>query len=207
MDLAVPAAQRLVGIRSLFQNSFDVSAIAEFVLGRYRRLATPQQIQDFVPLYQEYTVQTYGRQLSYLAGSRLVLQDARPQGAETVVGSNVVTPSGGSYRVDWYAVDRGGACKIADLVIEGVSMKMSHRDEIARWIEVTAAVSHRRSRYCDNKSAEPISWGEAQRPRLEAPTRTTTPTPCPLQAARLWHAARRWDRDTRAKQRQGASFS
>jgi phospholipid transport system substrate-binding protein len=38
--------------------------------------------------------------------------------------------------VDWYAVDRGGAYKISDLVIEGVSMKMTHRNEVARWIEI-----------------------------------------------------------------------
>ena len=38
--------------------------------------------------------------------------------------------------MDWCAVARGGAYKISDLVIEGVSMKMTHRNEIARWIEI-----------------------------------------------------------------------
>jgi phospholipid transport system substrate-binding protein len=136
MDSSVPAAQRLAGIRSLFRSSFDVAPITEFVLGRYRWIATPQQIQDFSALYQEYTVQTYTQQLSHLAGARLVLQNARPQGSETVVGSNVVAPSGGTYHVDWCAVDRGGACRISDLVIEGVSMKMTHRNEVAHWIEI-----------------------------------------------------------------------
>ncbi|MGD9616413.1 MAG: phospholipid-binding protein MlaC [Alphaproteobacteria bacterium] len=136
MPSSVPAAQRLAGIRHLLQSSFDVTAITDFVLGRYKWIATPQQIRDFSALYQEYTVQTYSRQLSYLAGARLVLQNMRPSGAETIVGSNVVAPSGGSYRVDWHAVDRGGMYKIADLVIEGVSMKMTHRNEVARWIEI-----------------------------------------------------------------------
>jgi phospholipid transport system substrate-binding protein len=136
MDSSVPAAQRLDGIRNLLRSSFDVSAITNFVLGRYRWIATPQQIQDFSSLYQEYTVQTYSRQLSHLAGAQLVLQNARSLGAETIVSSNVVTPSGGSYRVDWCAGDRGGTYKISDLIIEGVSMKVTHRDEVARWIEI-----------------------------------------------------------------------
>jgi phospholipid transport system substrate-binding protein len=136
MQSSIPAAQRLDGIRSLFQSSFDVTPMTEFVLGRYRGIATPQQIRDFFSLYQEYTVQTYGRQLGQLAGAQLALQNARPASSETIVSSNVIVPSGGSYRVDWYAVDRGGAYKISDLVIEGVSMKMTHRNEVARWIEI-----------------------------------------------------------------------
>lgn len=136
MDSGIPAAQRLAGIRNLLHSSFDVTAITDFVLGRYKFLATPQQLRDFAALYQEYTVQTYSRQLSHLAGSRLALQNARPFGAETVIASSIVTPSGGSYRVDWHVADRGGADRISDLVIEGVSMKMTHRNEVARWIEV-----------------------------------------------------------------------
>jgi phospholipid transport system substrate-binding protein len=136
MHSSTPAAQRLDGIRNLFQSSFDATPITEFVLGRYRWMATPTQIRDFFTLYQEYTVRTYGRRLSQLENAQLVLQNVRPYGAETVVSSNIVTPSGGNYRVDWYAVDRGGTYRISDLVIEGVSMKMTHRNEVARWIEV-----------------------------------------------------------------------
>jgi phospholipid transport system substrate-binding protein len=136
MDSDVPETQRLEGIRNLFRSYFDVTPITEFVLGRYRRTATPQQIQDFFSLYQEYTVRTYSRKLSQLAGAQLILQNAQSLGAEIIVGSNIITPSGGSYRVDWYAVNRGGVYKISDLVIEGVSMKMTHQNEVARWIEI-----------------------------------------------------------------------
>jgi phospholipid transport system substrate-binding protein len=136
MDSGIPAVQRLAAIRNLLRNSFDVTAITDFVLGRYKLVATPQQLRDFALLYQEYTVQTYSRQLSHLAGAQLALQNTRPSGAETIVGSSIVTPGGGTYRVDWYVADRGGMNKISDLVIEGVSMKMTHRNEVARWIEV-----------------------------------------------------------------------
>src|SRR4051812_42408540 len=120
MDSGIPAAQRLAAIRNLLRNSFDVTAITDFVLGRYKWAATPPQVRDFAALYQEYTVQTYSRQLNHLVGAQLVLQNARPSGAETIVGSSVATPGGGTYRVEWYVVDRGGMNKISDLVIEGV---------------------------------------------------------------------------------------
>src|SRR4051812_9487292 len=80
MDSGMVAGQRLAGIRNLLRSSFDVTAITDFVLGSYKRVATPQQLRDFAALYQEYTVQTYSRQLSHLAGSQLVLQNVRPSG-------------------------------------------------------------------------------------------------------------------------------
>src|SRR4051794_24696936 len=71
MQSSLPAAQRRDGIRNLFQSSFDVTPMTEFVLGHYRGIATPQQIRDFFSLYQEYTVQTYGRQLVNWRGASL----------------------------------------------------------------------------------------------------------------------------------------
>src|SRR5687768_10787331 len=44
----VPAAQRLARFRELFRNDFDVPGIGQFVLGRYWRIATPQEQQEFL---------------------------------------------------------------------------------------------------------------------------------------------------------------
>src|SRR4051794_17047377 len=50
MDSGMPAGQRLAGIRNLLRGSFDVTAITEFVLGSYKRIATPSQLRDFAAL-------------------------------------------------------------------------------------------------------------------------------------------------------------
>jgi phospholipid transport system substrate-binding protein len=38
-------------------------------------------------------------------------------------------------QIDWYLVNRGGDYKITDLSIGGISMKVTQRDEFARWIQ------------------------------------------------------------------------
>ncbi|HTT79520.1 MAG TPA: ABC transporter substrate-binding protein, partial [Stellaceae bacterium] len=51
---AVPQEQRLARFRVLFREDFDVPEIARFVLGRYWRVATPDERQEFMRLFQEY---------------------------------------------------------------------------------------------------------------------------------------------------------
>jgi len=51
----VPAPQRIVAFRQLFQAAFDVPGIAQFALGLNWRYLNTQQQQEFVNLFGEYT--------------------------------------------------------------------------------------------------------------------------------------------------------
>lgn len=50
-------------------------------------------------------------------------------GGETVVGR------ARERRVDWHVVNAGGGCRVTDVVVGGVSMKASQRNEIAGIIQ------------------------------------------------------------------------
>jgi phospholipid transport system substrate-binding protein len=56
--------QRFVRFQQLFRTDFDVPAIARFVLGRYWRLASPAQQQEFLTLYENHILQTFSGRLS-----------------------------------------------------------------------------------------------------------------------------------------------
>lgn len=131
---SVPSAQRLARFRELFRNDFDVPGIGQFVLGRYWRIATPQEQQEFLALFQEYIVRAYSTRLSEYGGEPFRVTGARPNGAETVVASEIIRPNGGRIVVDWYLIDRGGF-KITDVYVGGVSMKVTQRDEFASVIQ------------------------------------------------------------------------
>jgi phospholipid transport system substrate-binding protein len=130
----VPAAQRLQRFRELFASDFDISGIAQFVLGRYWRVATPQEQQDFQRLLNEYLAQAYSARLAEYAGEPFHALGARPNGEETVVNSEIVRGDGNKIRVDWYLVNRG-SWKITDAYVAGVSMKVTQRDEFASVIQ------------------------------------------------------------------------
>src|SRR3954447_20393458 len=65
---SVSPAQRLARFRELFRNDFDVPGIGQFVLGRYWRVATPQEQQEFLALFQEYIVRAYTTRLAEYGG-------------------------------------------------------------------------------------------------------------------------------------------
>ena len=130
----VPAAQRLQRFRELFQSDFDIPGIGQFVLGRYWRVATPQEQQEFLKLLNEYLAQAYSARLAEYAGEPFRAISSRPNGDETVVYSEITRGDGSKIRVDWYLVQRNG-WKISDAYVAGVSMKVTQRDEFASVIQ------------------------------------------------------------------------
>lgn len=127
-------AERLQRFRQLFASDFDIPGIGQFVLGRYWRVATPQEQQDFLKLLNEYLAQAYSARLAEYAGEPFRAIGAKPNGDETIVASEITRTDGNKIRIDWHLVDRGG-WKITDAYVAGVSMKVTQRDEFASVIQ------------------------------------------------------------------------
>jgi phospholipid transport system substrate-binding protein len=131
---SVSPAQRLARFRELFSTEFDVPGIGRFVLGRYWRIATPQEQQEFLQMFQEYVARAYSARFGAFGGEPFRVTGTRPSGAETVVSSEIVLASG-PVGLDWYLVDNGGQYKITDVYVAGISMKVTQRDEFAAVIQ------------------------------------------------------------------------
>jgi ABC-type transporter MlaC component len=131
----LPPEQREQRLRQLFSRYFDIGHIAAFALGRYRSLATPEQLRQYGELYVTFTVEVYGRQLGQYANLPLRITGSRLYGEEPVVTSEVSRPGGSPVKIDWYLVDRHGRWKVSDVNIAGISMKGSQRQYFAQWIE------------------------------------------------------------------------
>ena len=131
---SVPEAQRLARFRVLFHDDFDLPGIGRFVLGRYWNTATPQEQQEFLNLFQEYIVRAYSARLGQYAGEPFRVTGSRPNGAETIVSSEILR-QGAPVGVDWYLNGAGGRYKITDVYVSGVSMKVTQRDEFAAVIQ------------------------------------------------------------------------
>ena len=128
---SVSLAQRVERFRALFHNDFDVPGIGRFVLGRYWRVATPEEQQDFLQLFQEYIVRAYATRLGEYGGEPFRVTGSRPNGPETIVASEIARPNSAPIEVDWYVLQEGGHYKISDVYVGGVSMKVTQRDEFA----------------------------------------------------------------------------
>lgn len=133
-DPRVPRQQRFSQLRLLFDHYFDMGHVAAFALGRYRLLATPQELQQYSDLYDTFTVLVYSDRLAQFAGAQVQITSAYSDGAEPVVTSEISRPAGGSAKIDWHLVDRHGRWKVSDVVIDNVSMRASQRQYFAQWI-------------------------------------------------------------------------
>jgi phospholipid transport system substrate-binding protein len=132
----IPAPQRLVAFRQLFQAAFDVPGIAQFALGLNWRFLNPQQQQEYVNLFGEYTAQAYATALGQYAGARVKVGGVSQSPAgEVIVSSKIKRAGAAPVRIRWYLVDQGGQYKIVDVVVEGVSQRITGRNELAGVIQ------------------------------------------------------------------------
>jgi phospholipid transport system substrate-binding protein len=132
----VDPSLRVARFRELFRDDFDVPGIARFVLGRYWRLATPAQQQEFVRLFTNYIALVYANRLAEYSGETLRVLATRsgPDGA--LVSSEIIRTNGQPpARVDWLMTPHDGTYKISDVIIDGISMGITQRSEFASFIQ------------------------------------------------------------------------
>jgi phospholipid transport system substrate-binding protein len=132
---SVPEAQRTAHFRQLFASDFDLQGASRFVLGPAGRNLDPEQQQEFQTLFRDYLAQAYSTRLAQYAGEPFHVTGARPNGEETVVSSQVVRRGGTPVEMDWHVINRGGRFLVTDVYVDGVSMKVTHRQEFAAIIQ------------------------------------------------------------------------
>ncbi len=136
-DLSVPKDLREQRFRTMLQENFDVPNISRFVLGRYWRVATPAQQQEFIELFKEMVVQIYMTKLKDYRGQSLQVVGGRldGDGKYALVETTVVDPAvSNKVAVQWRVI-RTTPFKIADVSVEGISMGLSQRSEFSSVIQ------------------------------------------------------------------------
>jgi len=132
--LGSSAPQRVARFRQLFESDFDGPGITRFVLGPNGRNMTPEQQQEFATLFRDYIAQTYAEKLASFGGAPFRVTGTRQNGDETIVGSQVQR-QGGPAKLDWHVVNRSGHFVVADVQVNGSSMKVSERNQLAGILE------------------------------------------------------------------------
>jgi phospholipid transport system substrate-binding protein len=118
--------------RRLLRTGFHLEVIGKFVLGRYSRAADQSERAEFGRLFEDYIVASYARHFSEYGGERLVVDGGRPKGKSgAIVSSRIVRPQGAPFQVEWRLRRGAEGWRIIDVVVEGVSMAVTHRSEFS----------------------------------------------------------------------------
>lgn len=125
-------AEKTERFRDLFNEGFDIPAISRFVLGRSWRQADETEQSAFVSVFEDVIVYTWSRRFSEYDGQTIKVQSTTPDGETgTLVDSVVVDDKGQTIAVQWRLRQRDEGLRIVDVIVEGVSMAITYRQDYA----------------------------------------------------------------------------
>ncbi len=136
-DKEIVGEARREKFRMLLDEHFDLNWIGQFVLGKNWRRASPEQRELYLKLFEESIVFTYTNQFDSYSGQMFEVTGSGKKGRYTVVNSKIVDPANpnGNVLIDWRLIEDGGKFRIVDVVVEGISMGITQRNEYASVIE------------------------------------------------------------------------
>ena len=133
-------AQRREQFRALLLELAASRRIALFTLGSYAAGAAPPTVDAFVEAFTNYSVAVYEKGLNRYEGQALKVTGSLDRAADdSVVQAELVSPNpsnGQSIKIA-FRVRPGetGASTITDILIEGVSLATTERDEFTAYLQ------------------------------------------------------------------------
>ena len=125
-----PPAQMYAAFAGVFQRHADVDAIARSALGPAARQMDAASFARFRDAMTGYIAGKYGRRFQEVLGSRIEVGTARPLKSFWAVESTAYLNGRSPMQVEWHISDKTGQPRFFNLIIEGVNMLASEREEI-----------------------------------------------------------------------------
>jgi phospholipid transport system substrate-binding protein len=128
------AADKRRAITLILEGTVDVDGIARFCLGRFWRIATPDQQKRFLAAFHEVLVTNISSKLGEYKGVKLTVQRGRQQDDGGIVTTVVERPNNPPTSVDWVVEKPATAPKIIDVIAEGTSLRLTQRQDYASYL-------------------------------------------------------------------------
>ena len=116
--------------------AIDTQAIAKTVLAQYWKTATPKEKDDFIQAFKDMAVKATSEKFNLYTGQKMQFFSERPaQGKNQVFVDSAVETEDKPIQVIWRVREKDGQYRIIDIVIEGVSMTLSYRNEYTSYLQ------------------------------------------------------------------------
>ena len=114
----------------IFAKYADVPIIARTTLGVAWRSASEAQRSAYVQAFRGYLARKYGKRFREFIGAEITVTGSRPEKSFYVVDSIVKLAGQAPFEVNWLISDKSGKDLMFNLIIEGINMLRSEREEI-----------------------------------------------------------------------------
>ncbi len=123
------------GIRQLVDKYVDMRRVGLFTLGKYARRITPEQKQEYLPLFKEYATGIYQDSLSTYAGEKLKVTTSIDRSTrDIIVNTEIIDAEPGSdlanMVVHWRVYrTRDGDLTIVDVGVDGIWLAIEQLEQ------------------------------------------------------------------------------
>ena len=129
-DLTLVDQEKKFGV--ILRQGFDIELIGRFVMGRHWRTASEEQREDFLELFGDFIVATYVPRFSNFSGETITITGTQAIDDSDVLVTTEIGRSGDRpIQTGWRVRMRETEPKIIDVMVEGLSLAVTQRDEFA----------------------------------------------------------------------------
>ena len=122
-------------LRDLIRVGFDLDVTSQFVLGKFWGRAKAEQRAEFKDLFAKYLVNTYASHFKrYRVDTLTVIASKRVAGGDFLVQTNIDRATD-TANVVWRVRAWDSEYRIIDILIDGISLALTHRSEFASVIQ------------------------------------------------------------------------
>jgi phospholipid transport system substrate-binding protein len=121
-------------LEQVVDSTVDVDDIGHFCLGRFWRLATPEQQKQYMELFRNLLVTKVVGHLGEYQGVRVTMGLARANEDTEIVITTVERPRTPTMQVDWVISTASGHPKIIDLLAGGTSLRLTQSADFAAYL-------------------------------------------------------------------------
>ncbi|CUK15100.1 ABC transporter substrate-binding protein [Shimia thalassica] len=119
----------------IFVKYADVPVIARSALGADARRASSAQLSAYTKAFQSYIARKYGKRFEEFVGGHIEVKDARKVKSFHEVQSIATLRGEAPFSVNFLVSDKSGKPRFFDMIIEGISLRLSEKEEIGAMLD------------------------------------------------------------------------
>ena len=132
-DKSLNTDSRLKKLNDLSQSYLDLDALTSYTIGDYRDKATASEKDNFNKLFREYFVKNMSSKLNDFADQELKILDSKKINENNIIVSTKIfsRKDAQEIKVEWRIYAKESKFLARDLVIEGLSLARTQKEEFA----------------------------------------------------------------------------
>ena len=132
-DKSLNTDSRLKKLNDLSQSYLDLDALAGYTLGDYRDKATTSEKDNFNKLFREYFIKNMSSKLNDFADQELKILDSKKINENNIIVSTKIfsKKDAQEIKVEWRIYTKESKFLARDLVVEGLSLARTQKEEFA----------------------------------------------------------------------------